>query len=247
MNKIVSLLLGLGVVGIVTGGVAGAGVIFLAPLAGVTGTSVTAAAYLAAAGFLGLMLDAKYGVSSKVQEDIWTREIDDARRSFEQGKLGYVGALTKVINAEFELSQPAIYLFRQSAGNQTAKRNREDKLWVVEKVLPEVIRDLGLYKGAPLPYWEFVVQELVDCLRQIRPEEGAIKHASRWLSTKLFGDKSGMAQKVAALYLELRNVKSQATIATEAEEQRLLAETPESPATVQHQGRGQARKDMNRS
>jgi hypothetical protein len=204
MPRILSFLLGLGFVGVITGGIAGAAVIFLAHLIGLSGSSVITAAYFsaAAAGFFGLILDVRYDVSASIQARIWQGEIAQARRLLWQGEIDYQEALEKAFNASYELSQPAIYLLRPFAGSKVAKQNREDKLWVVQNVLPLISLQTNLKQERNLEKLEEMVRELADDLRTVREGDSLLQKLRRWIK----GGGSGTAAKVAERYLARHDV-----------------------------------------
>ena len=208
MPRILSFLLGLGFIGVITGGIAGAAVIFLAHLIGLSGSSVITAAYFsaAAAGFFGLILDVRYEVSSSIQARIWQGEIAQARRLLWQGEIDYQEALEKAFNASYELSQPAIYLLRPFAGSKVAKQNREDKLWVVQNVLPMISLDINLKQERNLEKLEEMVRELADDLRTVRERESLLQKLLQKLYSWMKGGSFGTAAWVAKRYLDRHDV-----------------------------------------
>lgn len=204
MPRILSFLLGLGFIGVITGGIAGAAVIFLAHLIGLSGSSVITAAYFsaAAAGFFGLILDVRYDVSSSIQARIWQGEIAQARRLLWQGEIDYQEALEKAFNASYELSQPAIYLLRPFAGSKVAKQNREAKLWVVQNVLPLISLHINLKQERNLEKLEAMVRELADDLRTVREGESLLQKIRQWIK----GVGLSTAAKVAERYLDRHSI-----------------------------------------
>jgi hypothetical protein len=164
------LLLSLGIVGAIPGLLVFAAVYGYAQKLGLSTESASqiASACGLSAGMLGLMIDAKFGISHRLHRKVWQRELSSNRSRYHDGSVSLTQALLRLVTCQYELNSSP-YIFKRMFRRDASREILVDEIWLIKYVLP-LVQSTTRAEQSDLDSWILILQDLRASLIRVRSQ-----------------------------------------------------------------------------